>query len=494
MKKFFSIGFVFSLVLISSVVTKQVSLASQEPADSSSQDAERNRELLEIWKDHVKTLTKERNAAYKELEQLKASHPGGPSVAPMAQFGGMETQALPSPAATQQIEGLQSEVARLQAALDQQSQATPSSPNRELQMQFSALQTQLQQTRKELSDTHAEKDRLIQEKEKALSQVDRMKTELESAQSAPAPVVSGADQEVADNLQKALNIQKKRYEDLQTKYTELDSEMESLRSTKGSDDPGELRDLQSQLAALRVENAHLKEGAKGQPPADISGSDEALRQAREIQYENETLRARIEKLQAVEKELSSTRGYFTPLVKDLQTSNQKISSENESLKAEFARGKTEYDNATRQVQQFSEQNQQLAAEVQSMKADQEEATNQIAGLKSQVQLAAADREKYKSLEEEAQRLSTENKSLHGSYTELQNNLQSQEAKFRETAAQFSSLQKSNDELQARDAQRSKQIETYKTSLRANLTDMKNLKSNFESYLDSLVTSFDEREN
>ena len=45
-----------------------------------------------------------------------------------------------------------------------------------------------------------------------------------------------------------------------------------------------------------------------------------------------------------------------------------------------------------------------------------------------------------------------------------------------------------------DAQRAKQIDTYKTSLRANLTDMKNLKSNFESYLDSLVTSFDEREN
>ena len=37
-----------------------------------SQEAQRNKELLEIWKDHVRTLTKERDEAYKEIETLKA--------------------------------------------------------------------------------------------------------------------------------------------------------------------------------------------------------------------------------------------------------------------------------------------------------------------------------------------------------------------------------------------------------------------------------------
>ena len=50
-----------------------------------------------------------------------------------------------------------------------------------------------------------------------------------------------------------------------------------------------------------------------------------------------------------------------------------------------------------------------------------------------------------------------------------------------------------EELQARDADRTRQIVNYRNSLRANLTDMKNLKSNFESYLDSLVASFDDRQ-
>ena len=188
MKKFLWGFTIFTLIIIPSVFTKQTNLSAQE---SATQDTQRDRELLEIWKDHVKTLTKERNAAYKELEQLKA---GGGMRAPVAQFGGMETQALPSPspAAAQQIEGLKSEVARLQAALEQQPQSSSSTgTNRELQMQFSAMQSQLQQVRKELSEARSEKDRLIQEKEKALSQVDRMKAELDGAQSTPAPSVSG---------------------------------------------------------------------------------------------------------------------------------------------------------------------------------------------------------------------------------------------------------------------------------------------------------------
>ncbi len=41
------------------------------PSDQSSDDYERTKELLEIWKDHVRTVTKERDEAYKEIETLK---------------------------------------------------------------------------------------------------------------------------------------------------------------------------------------------------------------------------------------------------------------------------------------------------------------------------------------------------------------------------------------------------------------------------------------
>ena len=40
-------------------------------AGQASHEFERTKELLEIWKDHVRTLTRERDEAYKETEALK---------------------------------------------------------------------------------------------------------------------------------------------------------------------------------------------------------------------------------------------------------------------------------------------------------------------------------------------------------------------------------------------------------------------------------------
>src|SRR3989338_5174539 len=51
--------------------TEQISQSPQIP------EAERTQQLLEIWKDHVKTLTRERNDAYKEIEALKSQGTGG---------------------------------------------------------------------------------------------------------------------------------------------------------------------------------------------------------------------------------------------------------------------------------------------------------------------------------------------------------------------------------------------------------------------------------
>jgi chromosome segregation ATPase len=425
MKKF-CMAVTFSiLILIPSVFLKQISVAAESVkgnrTDNPAQEAERNRELLEIWKDHVKILTKERDAAYKEIERFKAGG-AGMGGTPMAQFGGVETQAMPSPEAANQIKNLQSEVARLQLALDQQPRSGGiGSPNRELQMQFSALQTQLQQTRRELNETRSEKDQLIQEKEKALSRVDRM---------------------------------------------------------KGGQDEKEARDLQSQLAAMRVENKNLKSELKARTKSAeaVAGeekqSEEAFREAREIRYENETLKARIEKLQVVEKELASTRSYFTPVLEETQAKNKEL---------------------VLQARQFASQNQKLSSDLEALQVEQEEALSQIASLKSQVQMAAADKDKYRSMEEEGRRLASENNTLRQAYADLETAAKTQDMKFREMASQFSALQKNSEGIQARDAERLQQINSYKESLNANLTDIKNLKSNFESYLESLVASFDERQ-
>ena len=50
----------------------QISYAEGEDVETLSQELEKNKELLEIWKGHVKTLTKERDTAYREIEELKS--------------------------------------------------------------------------------------------------------------------------------------------------------------------------------------------------------------------------------------------------------------------------------------------------------------------------------------------------------------------------------------------------------------------------------------
>ena len=431
MKKLWVILGAASLFLTAGILVNQTILSAEtgEPDyEKISQEADRNRELLDIWKEHVKTLTKERDDAYRQLEHMRSVSPAGG----VAQFGGMESAPIPSPVATQQIEGLQSEVSRLQEELQKK---TAGDPSREMQMQFSSLQRQLQQVKKDLNDARAEKDLLIQEKEKALSKVER----LESTAS-PAPVVS--------------------------------------------------------------------EGSA------TSGQESYERRSRELQYENETLKAHIAKLEVVEKELASTRGYFAPLVKDLQQKNEQLVAENSGIRTDFSRiqsesssAKSQIDAARAQGQQAQKENERLAGELDALKTQSqrtdadlrtargelEQVSSQIESYKSQLQWASADREKTKAIEAQYQALKDQNESLQKAYAVLEENSSSSETRMRDISAQMTAIQNDNRDLASREAGYQAALEKYKAALAANLADMKNLKANFEAYLESLVASFEERQ-
>lgn len=484
MKKFWISVSALAIFLVSATLVKQTDLKA-EPADTTAtatttspsydkiaQEAERNRELLEIWKDHVKTLTKERDDAFEQLEQLKASRGGSP----VAQFGAVESMPLPASEAAQQIESLQSEVSRLTEELQKRSSSTGDS-GRDLQMQFSALQSQLQQVKKELSDTRGEKDRLIQAKEKALSQAERLEAEVESLR-------AGGQESSSD----------------QARIRELESQIQ--RTKQSSSD---LASMQSEILGLREENARLKSDLKESIAASSAPADrdtEAfMRQSRELQYENDNLKAQVEKSQVVEKELANTRAYFTPMVKELQDKNDRLTSDNASLKADVQRARAETVRAS----------QKMSEDLRGLKSEQEEMATQMAAYKSQLQIAAADKEKFRATEEELKKTQVQLGELQKAYAGLEQNsktyeaqiqqlnaahetqIQQLNAQIQQSASQVAALQKANDELGAREMDNMKSVEKYQTALSANLTDMKNLKQNFEAYLESLVASFDERQ-
>lgn len=522
---------VSAFVILSALLafTKQA-LVSAQPAnldvDKALQESERNRELLEIWKAHVKTLTKERDDAFKQIEKLKMTQKTGP----MAQFGGVETAALPP---SQQVQALQSEVTKLKQQLGQRSSGAPAS--REAQMQLSALQSQFQQLKKELSDSRAEKERLIQEKEVALSQVEELQRNGMGA--------SGSSQtEIVKNLQRSLDIQKKRYEELSEQYKEVDAEnktalkeIQSLRHqsfAKKTSEKQQTLDENDSVRELRRENARLKSEldvqsaamreSGGQPDRE---KEAFMRQARELQYQNETLKAEVEKLQVMEKELNNTRAYFNPLVKDLQDKVSRLTSENASLREEAAQTKTQNEKAlsemkkinlqsqrfqkdaesiSEEVERLKQQNQRLAADLKAAREEGEELERQVVSYKSQIQQAVADRDRYSTAEEEFKSRQAQYEALSKKYLDIEQLLKTRdelhsqqlaekEQLIQQLNSQIATVDKSNRNFKQYESDYQKKLEKSQIALRANLQDMKNLKSNFEAYLESLVASFEDRQ-
>ena len=71
----------------------------------------RDKQLLEIWKDHVRTLTRERDEAYQHIEELKSSQ-----AAPVQGTTALETAFQEREAALREAEALRSQVTTLKSA------------------------------------------------------------------------------------------------------------------------------------------------------------------------------------------------------------------------------------------------------------------------------------------------------------------------------------------------------------------------------------------
>lgn len=67
---------IFGAVLLQEAVAVAAGTGKDDSPDARAQklagEAERNREMAEIWKEHVRTLTRQRDEAYKKIEKMKA--------------------------------------------------------------------------------------------------------------------------------------------------------------------------------------------------------------------------------------------------------------------------------------------------------------------------------------------------------------------------------------------------------------------------------------
>lgn len=153
--------------------TEQISQPPQIP------ETERTQQLMEIWKDHVKTLTRERDEAYKEIEALKSQRPG---VSPNNASQGMsdaerESVNRTNSALRSQVDALQSENQQLKLAQPRD----VASVDQDLRTELTTLRSENQKIKmaiKENTESSADKEVILREKEEALRQLEYLKDKM----------------------------------------------------------------------------------------------------------------------------------------------------------------------------------------------------------------------------------------------------------------------------------------------------------------------------
>lgn len=148
-------------------------------------DPDRTQELLMIWKEHVKTLTQERDEAYKQIEALKNQAPAAP---PAQENNAPAMTDAEKEAANRTIADLKSQIQSLQSENEQLKAAQPrdvATVDQDLKMELSTLREENQKLKlaaKENTEAQSDKEVILREKEDALRQLDALKGKMTALQ------------------------------------------------------------------------------------------------------------------------------------------------------------------------------------------------------------------------------------------------------------------------------------------------------------------------
>ncbi|HTL70844.1 MAG TPA: hypothetical protein VL404_06095, partial [Candidatus Eisenbacteria bacterium] len=267
-------------------------MAAGEPLDTRyqklSQEADRNREMIEIWKDHVRTLTQERDEAYRKIEEMKTQ---GTSA--------VETEAAPAEP-QQDVTALTGEKDAALARV------------RELQDKLSALEADRRSdtARKEIEELRNDKNVLVGDKERALARV----------------------QELENKLQKM--------------QTESQTARRDAAQERGLDASPELVALRSRVSSLEAENTSLKAAATHAPSSlalaeteterdrlrrDVVRLEDELKNAKAAATGSTHLSERVKKLERQEHEAAYERESLTRQTEEQKAKIASLEAENRRL-------------------------------------------------------------------------------------------------------------------------------------------------------------------
>ncbi len=357
--------------------------------DKISQELVRNKELLEIWKDHVRSVTKERDEAFKQIEALKSGVPG-----------------VSNEPALSELSELKAENERLKLSI------------------------------RGLEETRSDKEVILREKELALQKIDELEAQLKAGVSSTTTAAPAAWQE-----QKIKSMQD-AYDELEANFKEQQEKIRRLQLEK-LEDKTKAQELKTQISKLQsgsedrlnAQAVELQE-AKAAIQTLRSEKEKTLEQmnssVRTLEAKNEELRKSFGKLDADYK--AQTQSQIDKLMV-LSTEKDTLNGQIELLQAKVE--VLEADN--RQAAELKQQLNTIGAEKEAL---QKNLSVMIQSLKSDVDQLRTENQKAQALKEELDRtnvqLRNENKMVSQKNQELRADLQANLSDIQKLRSNFGS--------------------------------------------------------
>ena len=418
----------------------------------------RDKQLLEIWKDHVRKLTQERDEAYQKIEELKSSQASiAPLPAPVQDTAALDTALQEKESALREADTLRSQVASLKTQI---SKLEIQGANRQFAVEVAPVNPgQNPASQKFYADLS--KNYMLQQE--SIKKLKAEVTRLESEKTSDS-------EEQNSNLRSENETLQKRYDEALSRIQALESE--NVLAKEGLDRATQERNAFQKTAEEKKANLKSLEAVLAQVNAEKSRISQELEQSGELQAQVAKLESDKEGLekdyrQALDEiqEFDSQKALFKEEIVKLGSENQALRKNSDEISLKTDALKSRAQNAENELQKTNANNRALQELIDKLKAEAGELRDQK---------AAADR----TIQELNARIENQTAKAKETETGLRNNL----AKAEESARQAG---EAREDLAA-------QNEALKEKLNSNAADIQNLKENFDTMLEPLLSSFDDR--
>jgi chromosome segregation ATPase len=228
---------------------------------------------------------------------------------------------------------------------------------------------------------------------------------------------------------------------------------------------------------------------------------QVLKKSESMKAQNQKLTAENDSYQSARLAFEADKQKQAEYLRTLENQKEEQAKRLSNLTSQKEQAVMEIEKSREDIQRLKEQNRSFRAKEDAMNEKMDELKTQqvidskkIEELKKRIEAVQNDTSKVKVLTEEKEKLLAEGETMKKAMVDLEHEAQTHEDRFESLNSDMALLREENESYKKTIEENSATIEALKADNKQSLDDMQNLKNNFQSYLESMVTSFQERQN